>query len=204
MQGPPRSGVPSPSLITSAHPTCRQGGVRGPGSQGVGTWTHGRTGQHSSGRPWRSRADTHLLWYRGLAPSPLSPCSSTPGGVPSACTPLGARLPQTGPNAVSPGPTPRPWHRPTLSAWGIKAARLASPRPWVWGSPVTALLTARSAPGRPLLLKQDRADRKRPQGNQLVGVGAEMPPEHAIHPFRKHEPPDTWQRRGVAPAPVCH
>lgn len=95
--------LPSSRLHT---PRADRAASAGPGAGAWARGTHGRTSQHSSSRPWGSRADTHLLWYRGLAPSPPSPCSSTPGGVPSACTPLGARLPQTGPNAVSPGPTP--------------------------------------------------------------------------------------------------
>lgn len=201
-----RPALACPRLPSSRLHTPRADRVASAGP-GAGAWARGHMGARVSTAAVDpgGRGRTRTCSGTEALPPPPQPLLQHPRWGPFHLHPAGCPTPSDWTKCCLPrAHTHRPWHRPALSAWGIKTARLASPRPWVWGSPVTALLTARSAPGRPLLLKQDRADRKRPQGNQLVGVGAEMPPEHAIHPFRKHEPPDTWQRRGVAPAPVCH
>lgn len=88
-QGPPSSGVTSPSLITSANPTSKRGGLHEPGSRGVGTWAHESAQQRSALGVEGGRTPALVPRPRPLLPPP-SACSSTPGGVPSSHTPLGA------------------------------------------------------------------------------------------------------------------
>lgn len=145
-QGPPSSGVTSPSLITSANPTSKRGGLHEPGSRGVGTWTHESAQQRYALGVEGGRTPALVPRPRPLLPPPAPAPAPQVGSLPPAphWVPDSLRLDQM----LSPqGPHPQTRDRPTLSVWGIRVAHLAPPWPLVRGGAPSQLC---SQPGQPL------------------------------------------------------